>query len=763
MPNSAVVPARVSNPNHAMSTIIRNASYRRQPIWELLAILLFALSPAPAGTIAGFLTDLESGEPLVWANINIMGTRHGTTTNSNGYYALPDVAPGSHTVRYSYVGYAPIARKVVVRASLRRRVDVALEVRPIEIEGALATADREEQERALQVGFVSLESRRFRELPAMVETDVLRGLQLLPGIQSASDFSTGLYIRGGGPDQTLILLDQIPLYNPSHAFGFFSTFNADAIRDMSLHKGAYPANYGGRLGAVLDVANRDGNRNRFAGRGGLSLIAARATLEGPVGSGSWMFSGRRTYLDPILDAMRSSGMDVPDYYFYDVNGKINTQLTSNDRLDFHLTESTSFLLEWGNRAVTTKWTHIFSPRVFANFLLAWSRYQSVTSFNLFETPLLFRSVISDLSAKADFDCYLSPNHTLTIGAITSRFDFDYLQSFNREDQLDVAIRPVEVAAYAQDEWRIDPLTTARLGMRASYFSEGERFHIEPRLSLSRALTDATRVKASAGSYHQHLQLIATEGFNGGDVWIPLDETVEPGESIQVATGVDWSPSKSWELSVEGYYTDLRDLVTVDTRVASDSADENNTAEEIFISGGEGYATGVELFAQKRAGPLTGWIGYGFGWTKRTFAEMNQGESFSPKHDRRHDFSLVATWRHGKWVLGLTQVYATGQAFTPASARYSMRAPAIGTMLPDDLLLPAAKNSARLFPYHRMDVSIKRRLRFWGTDWGAYVQVFNVYNRRNEWFVQYDTSESDVDPEVVKMLPILPTIGINFSF
>ncbi|MAE69559.1 MAG: TonB-dependent receptor [Gemmatimonadetes bacterium] len=746
----------------------------RSKIQRNLVLFLCLPFSASAGTIAGFVTDLESGEPLAWANITIVGTLHGTATNSNGYYALPGVEPGLQTLRLSYVGYAPITRKVVVRPSQRIRVDVALEVRPIEIEGAVASADRQEQERAVQTGFVSLESRSFRELPAMVETDILRGLQLLPGVQSASDFSSGLYIRGGGPDQTLILLDQIPLYNPSHAFGFFSTFNADAIRDMSLHKGAYPANYGGRLGAVLDVANRDGNRKRFAGRGGMSLIATRATLEGPTASGSWMFSGRRTHLDPVLAAMRASGMDVPDYYFYDVNLKVNQDLGSadklsvsgyfgNDRLDFDLTASTSFLLEWGNRAVTTKWTHIFSPQVFGNFLLAWSRYQSVTSFSLFETPLLFRSVISDLSIKADFDFYLSRNHTLNLGAITSRFDFDYLQSFNTEDQLDVAIRPIEFATYAQDEWRIDSLTSARFGFRASYFSEGQRFHLDPRLSLSRALTDATRVKASAGSYHQHLQLIATEGFNGGDVWIPLDETVRPGESIQIAVGTDWSPSKSWELSAEGYYTDLRDLVAVDTRVASDSADEDNTAEKIFITDGEGYATGLEIFAQKRAGALTGWIGYGLGWTRRTFAEVNQGKSYPPKYDRRHDFSLVATLRRGKWVFGLTQVYATGQAFTPASARYSMRAPALGTMLPDDLLLPADKNSARLFPYHRMDLSIKRMLRFLGADWEVYLQAFNAYNRRNEWFVQYDTSESEVDPEVVRMLPILPTIGVNFSF
>ena len=468
-----------------------------------LALALLLAGNAFAGTIAGYVTDADSGEPLAWANVLLPGSDRGTTTNAAGYYALPDLPPGLQTLRYTYMGYRPLQRRIGVRAGQRRRVDVALESRPIAVTGAQVVADREEEERAIQTGFVALESRQFRELPATAETDILRGLQLLPGIQAASDFSSGLYVRGGGPDQTLVLLDQIPLYNPAHAFGFFSTFNADAIRDMSLHKGTYPANYGGRLGAVLDVANRDGNRHHFAAQGGVSVIAARTTLEGPVGDGSWMFSGRRTYLDPVLAAMRRSGIDVPDYYFYDVNLKVNQDFGNrdktsvsayfgNDLLDFELTDATSFLLEWGNHAATTKWTHIFSPRVFGNFLAARSRYQSVTSFNLVETPLLFRSVISDLSLKSDFDCYLSSEHTLNLGAIASRFDFDYQQSFNRESQLDVSIRPFELAAYAQDEWRIDALTTARIGLRASYFSEGDRLHAEPRISLSRVLGETTR-------------------------------------------------------------------------------------------------------------------------------------------------------------------------------------------------------------------------------------------------------------------------------
>jgi hypothetical protein len=761
-------------PNRLFSCHFRNCFPRATLLATLLCLLWAGAGFADGGSITGFVTAADSGEPLAWANVSLLGTNRGTTSNAQGSYALTDLPPGAHRVRFSFIGYQPLQRRVALEVEARRRVDVALEPAPIELAGVVAVADRAEEERALQSGFVALESQQFRQLPAMGETDILRALQLLPGIQAASDLSSGLYIRGGGPDQTLILLDGIPLYNPAHAFGFFSTFNADAIRDMSLHKGAYPANYGGRLGAVLDVANKDGNRNHFAASGGVSVIAARTTLEGPVGNGSWILSGRRTYLDPVLAAMRRAGSDVPDYYFYDLNLRVNQDFGrrdrfalsgyfGNDRMDFALTGDTSFMLEWGNRALSGKWTHIFAPQLFANFLLSWSRYRTLTAARIFETPLRFESVISDLSLKADLDFFPSPDHTVNAGAALTRYGFDYGQEFNYESQLDVALTPIEVALYAQDSWRLSALTSARFGLRTAYFSAGERRQIEPRLALTHALTAELRAKLAAGVYHQHLQLVATEGFNGGDTWIPLDETVEPGRSIQVAGGLAWDPQPTWNLTADLYYSDLRNLVTIDTRVASDNADDENTADEIFISGGTGYAAGLELFAQKRLGALTGWFGYGLGWTRRRFAEINQGKEFPPKYDRRHDLSLVLTWRHGSWTLGLNQVYATGQAFTPAAARYSLRSPALGSEPIDDPLLPAAKNSMRLFPYHRMDLSAKRRFRPWGLDLECYLQVFNAYNRHNEWFVQYEAKEEAVSAEVVHMLPILPTIGINYAF
>ncbi|MBI4530919.1 MAG: TonB-dependent receptor plug domain-containing protein, partial [Candidatus Latescibacteria bacterium] len=675
---------------------------------------------------------------------------------------------------YTYVGYTTHQETQTIEVSEEKRVDVALTIMPTATEEMVVEADRYEEERTIQTGFISVETQKLREFPAIGETDILRSLQLLPGIQSVSDISSGLYIRGGGPDQTLILLDQIPLYNPSHAFGFFSTFNADAIKDMSLHKGAYPAQYGGRLGSVLDVSNRDGNRNAFHTTGGISLISGRLMVEGPVKQGSWMASGRRTYLDPILAAIRARGTDVPAYYFYDLNAKINQDVGDGDtfvasgyfgrdNLDYDLDEGSFVKIRWGNTALTGKWTHVFSPSMFGNFMFAHSEYTSTTSLSFFETPISFSNSIRDVSLKGDLDYAANSRHALSAGFLTTLYRFSFNQVFNQQEQLDLRLRPTLISLYLQDQWQFLIDTTLRLGGRSTYFSEGKRWDIEPRLSISHVLTPEVLVKFGAGVYHQYLQLVTTEGFSGGDFWVPLDETVRPGRAWQTVGALEWEPSQRYHVSVEGYYTELRDLAIIDNKVAADTGDEASHSEDVFVSGGRGYATGMELFLQRRTDALTGWIGYTLGRTRRRFAELNQGRFFPPKYDRRHDLSVVANYRRGRWSFGANLIYGTGQAFTPVAARYTLRSPATGLPPDEDFVLPARRNSARLLPYHRLDLNINRGFHLLGKEAEWFIQVFNVYNRRNEWFIQYKTEKPETDPEVVKMLPIIPTVGVDFRF
>ena len=740
----------------------------------LAAVWLLAAGAAQAATLSGFVTDADNGEALILAAVVVEGLQLGAASNNSGYYAVKQVPAGTHVVSTSHIGYQTRWDTLRFGADEAVRLDVALVPKPVVIgEEVLVEAERpEELEQATQSSFIALQVEPLQQMPAIGEADLLRSLQLLPGIQSASDISSGLYVRGGGPDQTAILLDHIPLYNPSHLFGFFSTFNPDAIKDVQLYKGAYPAAYGRTLGAVLDVSNREGNRQRFSGRGGVSLIASRFLAEGPVGQGSWMMAGRRTYLEPVLSAIRSRGVDIPlNYYFYDFNGKVNQRWDDDTftvstywgqddlRVDIE-DENESFVdLRWGNRALTARWTRVFSPTLFGHFMAAGSSYENTLLFSFFATPFGVANSIRDWSLKGDVDYFANRNHTLTLGFLTTLFEFDYSASFNQQEQSDLYQRSVLASAYVQDEWQAGPTTRLRLGGRGTYFSVGDRLHFTPRMSLSHALSDKIRIKAAAGMYRQYLQLITTEAFSGGDFWVPLDSSVEPGRSYQGVVGTEWNPSRRYQLSVEAYYTDLANLVVLDNAVAADS--EDTRSDDIFKSGGSGWASGVEVFLQRRTGVLTGWVGYTLGWTRRTFPELNGGLAFPPKYDRRHDLSFVVSYNLGKWRLGSNLVYATGQAFTPASARYSLREPTTGSV--KDYVLPAERNSARLLPYHRLDASASREFGLWGLDVEFYLQIFNLYSRRNEWFVQFNTKNPETEPEVFKQLPIVPTLGFNFSF
>lgn len=751
-----------------------------------VALALLLLAPAhAASTLSGFVSSRDDGERLPHATVALSDLNLATQTNADGYYALTGVPAGRHLLTAFYVGHEVFRDSVDVIEAQDLRFDISMASEAIQLQETVVSAESgliEDELRQLP-SVVTMPMANLQQLPAMGETDLLRALHMLPGVQAASDMSSGLYVRGGGPDQTGILLDQVRLYNPSHAFGFFSTFNPDAIKDVTFYKGAYPARYGGSLGAVLDVQNRDGNRNEFATRGGVSLISSRLVTEGPIGNGSWMLAGRRTYIDPVLKAIQGADdeLDGLGYYFYDLNARINTQITPNDNLTISAyggdddldvavadgTDSLAFNLRWGNRALTGRWTHVFSPELFGRLIALYSTYDSDISVDFLGTPIAIHNRVRDLTFKGDVDYFASPEHTIRSGVDLTLFRFDYGFQFDQyEDNL--LIEPFLLSVYTQDEWQISPLTEARLGLRGSYYEEGSRWALNPRASISHLLQDNVRVKLAGGRYQQFLQLVSAEGFSGGDSWVPLDETVEPGRSWQIVSGIEWDTSPGTRLSSEVYYTDLANLVVLD-----DEAEENreqSTSEDVFKTGGTGYATGWEVFAEKRDGRLRGWLGYTLGWTRRTFPEVDEGREFPPKYDRRHDVSATATYRFapvcatcGRWSLNFNFVYGTGQAFTPAAARYTLRDPA--TNQPVDRLLGARRNTARLLPYHRLDIGVRRTLKLFGdgVDAEVYLQIFNFYNRRNEWFIEYNPEDPNDKPNVVNQMPVLPTFGFDFRF
>ena len=469
------------------------------------------------------------------------------------------------------------------------------------------------------------------------------------------------------------------------------------------------------------------------------------------------------------NALRTSGIDVPAYYFYDFNGKFSQRLGSADEivissyfgrdvLDLDLEAETSFNIDWGNRTLTSRWNHIFSPTLFGRFIAAYSTYDSDTALNLFDTPIDFGNGVRDLSFRADLD-HFRKDHTLAGGVLLTRYEFTFRQAFNQRQQIDLDQQPQLLAAYLQDDWQATPLLRVRLGGRANYFTSGPHLSLEPRFSLNYELQPGWRLKAGGGIYRQYLQLVTTEAYSGGDFWLPLDDTVEPSRSYQSVLGIEWEPTPRYRLSAEAYYTDMAELALLDNDTVADS--EETRSRDIFKTGGEGYATGLELFAERRRGRLRGWLGYALGWTRRQFSDINGGRAFPPKYDRRHDISVNASYKRGKWTSNASFVYATGQAFTPAAARYTLRTPATGLFTAR--ALPASRNSARLLPYHRLDIGLRRELVLLGSEAQFYLQIFNLYSRRNEWFVQYNTDEPATDPQVIKMLPIVPTFGLDFAF
>ena len=496
-----------------------------------MATLLWA-GTAQAATLSGFVTDADSGEALSRATVVVEGLPLGAVSNNSGYYAVVQVPSGTHVVSASHLGYQTRWDTLRFDVNETVRLDVVLVPKPMDLGEQVSVAGER----------ISLRAKPVQQLPALGEADLLRGLQLLPGIQAVADISSGLYVRGGDPDQTAILLDDIPLYNPSHLFGLFAAFNPDAIKEVDLYKGAYPAVYGRTLGAVLDVSNREGNRKRTSGRGGVSLISGRLLTEGPIGQGSWMLAGRRTYLEPVLSAIRARGVEIPlNYYFYDFNGSINQRRGDDTfavsaywgqddlRIELEDDEDSFVNLRWGNRALTARWTRAFSPALFGHFTAAGSSYESIVALRFLDAPARIANSIRDLSFKGDVDYFANRHHTLSLGLLATLFEFHFARSFNERTQLDLRQEPVLLEGYVQDEWRLGPTTRVQLGGRGTYFSAGNRWHFTPRLSLSQALSDKFRVKAAVGVYRQHLQLITTEAFSGGDFWVPLDAPSSRGD------------------------------------------------------------------------------------------------------------------------------------------------------------------------------------------------------------------------------------------
>lgn len=740
-------------------------------------------SPAPTpdppdsstAVVSGFVRDSTSGEAIIGATVRVRALKIGAIANKSGFYSLHIPGGEPMLIEVSSLGFRTVTMKLTLNAGQATQRNFMLA--PVSLGGAEITVedDAERQRQEPQVSRVMIEPRMVANLPKVGEADLFRILQLLPGVQTSSEISSGLYVRGGSPDENLILLDGSVLYNPSHFFGFFSTFNPDAIKNVEFIKGGFPAEYGGRLSSVLNVTNIDGDRNETKGKLNIGLISSSGMVETPVGSGALVLAGRRTYLDVLLNTTGlTSKLNLPDYYFYDLNAKLTQNPSPDDKITLAgymgsdnlnfaaLTATNNITMAWGNKAGSAEWTHVFGSELFSNVAVSASSYTSSFTFGSSAQPFTWTNGIDDYTARASLDYFPNQQHTLKTGIqATDYHTFLLIQSGTNPPNANIDRTPWYGAAYVQDEWKPampgfaeDPLAITG-GLRVDGISANPNIGIDPRLSARYILTPAITLKASAGIYHQYLKLATNNLVPVFDVWQPTDTSQPPETCYQYVLGISTLPFENYTFEVEGYYKKMKNLVEMRPNVMSGSS----LNDIFFVGNGEAY--GIEFFLQKQVGRFTGWLGYTLAWTTRTFPDINQGNAFPPTYDRRNDFDLVLTYHaNDRWTLGGTFTYGTGQAYTQITA-LAPNAEDPNRAIP----IEGDKNALRLSPYNRLDLSATYSFSFFSEKRNAEFNfdVFNAYNYRNVWISQVDQSTNPATINLVRLLPILPTFGLSVSF
>jgi len=794
-----------------------------KPISILLAVFLLAnyLHAQDRNeqkfTISGYFEDLSSREKLIAANVIDLNSAKGTVSNTYGFYSLT-LPKDSVDLRYSYIGYQAIQIKFLLKSDtvINIALDGAVQLAQVEV-----TADRGESvEQRSQMSRMEIPVAQIKKAPALLgEVDVLKTLQLLPGVQSGGEGQNGLYVRGGSPDQNLILLDGVPIYNASHIGGIFSVFNADAIKNVSLTKGGFPARYGGRLSSILEINLKDGNMNEFHGEGSIGLITSKLTLETPIikGKSSLLVSGRRTYLDLLIKPIaksqaRKEGVDLsPKLHFYDFNIKYNHIINDKNRLYLSAylgrdafassikEEDTEIEggLDWGNAIAALRWNWQVNSRLFSNVTGIFSDYDfsaraGFKELDVDQTPAAFRSVylsgIQDVGVKWDFDFIPNPKHYIKFGAGATQHVYEPgALAFKLSDDdvnLDTLLgsqdaKSTELYAYVEDDFTIGRFKS-NIGLHASGFiTEGKWYSsVQPRFSTRYLMSNGWAMKASFSTMVQYINLLTSEALSlPTDLWVPSTKNVLPQRSWQAALGTAKTIGDQFELTIEAYYKSMKNVISFKPGASFLFGFENDWQEK--ITQGEGDAYGLELFFQKRTGRTTGWIGYTLSWNNRKFDIINSGRKFPFRYDRRHDFSLVLSHDFSKRITASSScVYGTGNAVTLPVAKYTFYDH-------DDYHLANGysgytstvetlgdKNAFRMTSFHRLDFNVsfhkkkKKHERTWS--FGAY----NAYFHKNPYFVYSGNSTEIINGDQekktrykeVSLIPFaVPYFSYGFKF
>jgi len=750
-------------------------------------------------TISGYISDATSGETLIAANVfNKDDINQGVSSNAYGFYSLT-LLKGSYTIVFSYLGYQDKSSNINLNQNIRLNIKLQL---GLLVEEIVVTAEEENEEvQNTEMGTIELDALEIRKIPAIFgEVDILKSLQLLPGVSSVGEGNAGFYVRGGGPDQNLVLLDEAVVYNSGHMLGFFSVFNPDAIKNTTLIKGGMPANYGGRLSSVVDIQMKEGNDQKFSLEGGIGIIASRLTVQGPIKKDktSFIITGRRTYLFDLLQpVLNQTDFAGTNYFFYDLNAKLNHKFSDRDRIFIssyfgrdkliYQQQERNFGIEipYGNATATIRWNHLFSDKLFMNLSGIYNKYDF--KFEAFQdnfTGEIF-SGVEDWNAKLDFDYFMNPANHIKFGLNYTfhKLTPNILDASDGNVNFTNNLEPKfghEIAAYLQDDLKLGSSLKMNIGLRVSSFTQvgpytsldnvnfekGEKVKaysaLEPRLGLNYTLNETTSIKGGLTFSTQYLHLVSNSTSTlPADVWVASSDLVKPQKGIQYALGIFKNFKEGlFVTSLEVYYKDLQNQI--DYRESY--VDNAKQVEEEFVFG-EGRSYGAELFIKKTRGKLNGWLGYTLSRTERWFDEIENGRVFPTTYDRTHDLSVVLNYALSKkWDFGASFVYGTGRAYTPIESIFFIE------QRPNTNYGP--RNSARLEDYSRLDLSATYTpnpdsKKTFKSSWTF--SLYNAYNRKNPFFL-YTSSDTNfaagstaLSAYKVTLFPTIPSITWNFKW
>ncbi len=757
----------------------------------------------PKFTISGYVEDARSGEKLMGANVFAAGRQAGTTTNMYGFFSLT-LPTDSISFVISYMGYSTYYNPML----LNRDLQLNIQLLPSLISGDTIRVVYAEEllENRVLMSSVDVPVSQIQSLAELRgEMDILKTTQFTLDDRSGSQDHSGLYIRGGSPDQNLILIDGAPVYNVSHFLGLFPVFNPDAIKNIKITRGGFPARFGGRISSVVEINTKEGNNKEYNGFVSVGFLASRFTVEGPIvkDKSSFIISGRRTY----MDVLGESFLKYDDLYynpsFYDLNAKINCTFSQKDRIylsvysgndRFSLIEKdteyqSNMNSGWENITSTLRWNHIVNKKLFSNTTLTYSKYRfdvkikneskdiiGQTEASYFEK---YDSKIQDWSSRIDFNYLPDPDHNIRFGGSFTyhifspgilQFDEKTEAYFSLSDRhlTSEKIFAQEYSAYFEDEVKFNHRMSLNFGLHSSFFAVNEKLYssLQPRISVRYKLGNQFALKSSYAAMAQYIHLLTNNNIGlPTDLWLPVTNRIEPLRSNQVALGVAKSiRDKQLEFSVEIYSKTLDNLLTYQD--GKNTLSSTNTWQDT-LAVGTGYSYGIELFLQKKHGATTGLLGYNLSWTNKKFAAFTFGKEFPYRYDRRHNINIALTHNlTSKIEFSANWIYGTGDAFSLPGVQYVQTVqPTNQSVIKDEVFYAnETRKNFRIRAYHRLDINIRLFIRKKNSEQMLTVSFYNLYNRKNPYFLHFDDSSNEkIEIKQVSLFPIIPLISYSFTF